>query len=100
MRKLKHPVSLDLATVLYALSDPARLAIVKALASRGEEKACCEFECRLSKPTMSHHFKVLRESGITKIRVEGTRRFTSLCRRELDRHFPGLLSAVLKSSEK
>jgi len=99
MRKLKHPESLDLSTVLYALSDPMRLRIVKTLAGTKEEMMCCSFQCNLAKPTMSHHFKVLREAGITKIRVQGTKHFTSLCQKELDHSFPGLLKAVLKSAK-
>jgi len=90
---------LDLSAVLYALSDPARLYIVKTLASSKEEMPCCSFECHLAKPTMSHHFKVLRDVGITKTRVQGTKHFTSLCTKELDRAFPGLLNAILKAAK-
>ena len=95
MRDPQHPAtnSITLTGVLYALSDPARLEIVKSLRD-GREKQCGEFGLR-SKTTMSHHFKVLRDAGVTHTRVEGRRRFTSLRERDLDARFPGLLEAVL-----
>jgi DNA-binding transcriptional ArsR family regulator len=95
MREPQHPEtsSITLTGVLYALSDPARLEIVKSLKG-GKEKLCSEFGYR-TKATMSHHFKVLREAGVTHTRIEGRNRYTSLRQDDLDRRFPGLLEAVL-----
>jgi DNA-binding transcriptional ArsR family regulator len=95
MRQLAHPRRDDirLTGVLYALSDPARLEIVKELRD-GREQLCGSFGSH-KKSTMSHHFKVLRETGITRTRTEGRHRFISLRREELDERFPGLLDAVL-----
>jgi DNA-binding transcriptional ArsR family regulator len=84
-----------LADVLHALSDPARLEIVRALAAEGERQ-CGTFDLGLTKATRSHHFKVLREAGITNTRVEGTARFVTLRRDEIDARFPGLLDAVTR----
>jgi DNA-binding transcriptional ArsR family regulator len=89
---------LDLPTVLAALADPGRLAIVRALAARGEE--CCnkvaeQAGLTVGKSTLSHHMKVLRESGVTHTRAQGTHRYISLRRTELDTAFPQLLDAVL-----
>jgi DNA-binding transcriptional ArsR family regulator len=53
----------------------------------------------LPKPTLSHHFKVLRESGIIRVRIEGKQRCMSLRGVELEKRFPGLLSAVLSASQ-
>jgi DNA-binding transcriptional ArsR family regulator len=89
---------LDLTTVLQALGDPARLAIVRALAEDGE-RACGSFELGISKATRSHHFKVLREAGVTFTRVDGTRRHVSLRRDDLEKRFPGLVDAVLVRQE-
>lgn len=91
-------VTLDLPTVLAALADPGRLAIVRALAEQGEE--CCNRVGELAgltvgKSTLSHHMKVLRESGVTRTRAQGTHRYISLRRSELDLAFPHLLDAVL-----
>ena len=96
---LEEPVAdrLDLPTVLAALADPGRLAIVRALAV-GEE--CCNKVGELAgitvgKSTLSHHMKVLRESGVTHTRAQGTHRYVSLRRAELDDAFPQLLDAIL-----
>jgi DNA-binding transcriptional ArsR family regulator len=88
---------LSLATVMAALSDPARLEIVRVLAAVGE-RTCGTFDLGLSKATRSHHFKVLREAGITHTRAEGTHRHVSLRRDDLERRFPGLLPAVLSAA--
>jgi DNA-binding transcriptional ArsR family regulator len=96
MREPHHPScqELELSDVLHALSDPARLEITRRLAA-GEEWACGRFDLGLSKATLSHHFRVLREAGIVKTRVEGRKRLQSLRREDLDACFPGLLEAVL-----
>jgi DNA-binding transcriptional ArsR family regulator len=85
-----------LADVLHALSDPARLEIVRTLAAEGERQ-CGTFDLGLTKATRSHHFKVLREAGVTNTRMAGTARFVALRREELDARFPGLLDAVVQS---
>jgi DNA-binding transcriptional ArsR family regulator len=85
-----------LADVLHALSDPARLEIVRTLAAEGERQ-CGTFDLGLTKATRSHHFKVLREAGLTNTRVVGTARFVTLRRDEIDGRFPGLLDAVVQS---
>ena len=101
MRALHHPRrdQLQLAAVLYALSDPTRLEIVRQL-SQEAERACGTFELPTTKATLSHHFKVLREAGLTHTRVEGTYRFISLRHGDLELRFPGLLAAVLKAAKK
>jgi DNA-binding transcriptional ArsR family regulator len=83
---------------LYALSDPIRLQVVAELAETGE-KACGTFNLEAPKPTLSHHFKVLREAGIIQIRTEGTQRLNSLRREDLEARFPGLLTAVLQAPQ-
>jgi DNA-binding transcriptional ArsR family regulator len=85
--------ALDLTTVLQALGDPVRLKIVRALAAG--ECVCGSMELSVSKATRSHHFKVLREAGVTHTRAEGTRRYVRLRRDDLEGRFPGLLDAVL-----
>jgi DNA-binding transcriptional ArsR family regulator len=87
--------TLDLTTVLQALGDPVRLQIVRALALDGE-RVCGSMDLGVSKATRSHHFKVLREAGLTHTRLEGTRRYVRLRHDALDARFPGLLDAVLQ----
>jgi DNA-binding transcriptional ArsR family regulator len=53
----------------------------------------------MPKSSVSYHFKVLREAGVTRTRVEGTQRFISLRRDDLEMRFPGLLDAVLRAAE-
>jgi DNA-binding transcriptional ArsR family regulator len=84
--------------VLFALSDPTRLAIARALAD-GAEHSAGDLAGDIPKSTMSHHLKILREAGITATRPEGMRCRVSLRRAELNRRFPGLLAAILKHAE-
>jgi DNA-binding transcriptional ArsR family regulator len=84
----------SLPDVLYALSDPLRLRIVRQLADEGDA-ACGAFEVRMPKSSLSHHFKVLRDAGVIATYSEGVRRINSLRREELDAAFPGLMEAVL-----
>ena len=82
--------------MLHALSDPARLEIVRRLAN-GDECTCGTFDLGLSKATLSHHFRVLREAGVVRTRPEGRKRMLSLRADDLDKRFPGLLEAVLSA---
>ena len=81
--------------VLRALGEPVRLGIVRALARAEQPMSCGAFELTVSKSTSTHHFKVLRENGIIAQHDEGTARYSTLRTDELDRRFPGLLTAIL-----
>ncbi len=65
MRTLAHPPAeaLHLPNVLHAMSDPVRLDIVRALHERGE-LSCSHLGAPVSKSTLSHHLKVLRDAGV------------------------------------
>ncbi|MDQ3936822.1 MAG: metalloregulator ArsR/SmtB family transcription factor, partial [Actinomycetota bacterium] len=73
MRNVHHPSceEISLHEVLHALSDPVRLEIVRGLAA-GTEKPCGSLGVPVSRSTLSHHLKVLREAGV----IEGERRGT------------------------
>jgi DNA-binding transcriptional ArsR family regulator len=87
---------LELTQVLQALSDPVRLEIVDALAGGGEQ-ACGAMPLPVSASTRSHHFRILRDAGITVTRAVGNQRLVSLRRDDLEQRFPGLLDAVLRA---
>jgi DNA-binding transcriptional ArsR family regulator len=94
---LYHPGrdELQMADVLHALSDPQRLNIVQCLATDPTPRRCGSFDLCITKSTLTHHFRVLREAGVIDQREEGTARLNSLRREDLDERFPGLLDAVL-----
>lgn len=88
---------ITLEQIFKALGDPVRLAAVQELlAADGEEKTCGTFTHAVTKATFSHHIQTLRESGIVRTRVEGTRKFISLRSKELNKRFPGLLDFIQK----
>jgi DNA-binding transcriptional ArsR family regulator len=97
---LSHPArhELELAAVLHALSDPMRLRIVAGLAVE-DKRTCKSFNLPVTKSTCTHHFRVLREAGVIRQRVEGTARVNSLRRQDLDARFPGLLDSVLQAAD-
>jgi ArsR family transcriptional regulator len=62
-----------------ALADPSRRAILSRLRVEGELTAgqlAEQFE--MTKPTMSHHFAVLKEAGLVKSRRDGQQIIYSL----------------------
>jgi DNA-binding transcriptional ArsR family regulator len=86
--------------VLAALADPVRLAIVRELAACPDwSRACGSFDVPVGKAGLSHHFAVLRQSGLIEQRDEGARRANRLRRAEIDSRFPGLLDLVLDESK-
>ncbi|MET1062061.1 MAG: metalloregulator ArsR/SmtB family transcription factor [Aeromicrobium sp.] len=95
---LPHPDIGDvrLTEVLFALSDPARLEIVRELADGPLTMAeCGSTNPDLPKSTKSHLMKVLREAGIVRNEPDGRRRVLTLRKDELDQAFPGLLDSIL-----
>lgn len=101
-RPFVHPPIEDvkLESVLYALADPARLAIVRKLSS-GD----CPLNCSaaapadLPKSTQSHHYQVLREAGLIRSERKGTAVVNSLRCEELETRFPGVVRSVLAAAE-
>lgn len=98
---LSHPPidEVSLTGILFALSDPARLEIVRELADGPLSMAECGVtNPDLPKSTKSHLMKVLRESGLVRNEPDGRRRTVTLRKEEIDRAFPGLLDSVLGAS--
>jgi len=65
----------DLARMFKALGDPGRLQLLSRVASSAGGEACvCDLSVGLdlSQPTISHHLKVLRETGLLECERRGT----------------------------
>lgn len=85
-------------TVLQALADPVRVAIVRQLAAAAGELSCGQLEVPVTKSTASHHFKALVAAGVIGEREEGRRKYLWLRRSEIDERFPGLIDVVLRAT--
>lgn len=92
-----NPKDFELIGVLRALADPIRLGIVQYLYAHGEAN-CSTLLGSRPKSSMSHHFSVLRDSGILHTRVDGVNHRNTLRLTELESRFPGLLPAVVKAA--
>jgi DNA-binding transcriptional ArsR family regulator len=103
MARFIHPNLKDvpLASVLHALSDPTRLAIVRCLDRDLHDKGG-GLACNLAAPdelpraTISNHFTILRTAGLIESHKQGVMVINRLRRAEADARFPGLLDAVLR----
>ncbi|HJQ45637.1 MAG TPA: metalloregulator ArsR/SmtB family transcription factor [Amycolatopsis sp.] len=72
---LSEVQAVELSTMFKAVADPVRLRLLSLIASHDGGEACvCELTgtFALTGPTISHHLKVLRESGL----ITGERRGT------------------------
>jgi DNA-binding transcriptional ArsR family regulator len=94
--ELDHPATaaLRIEDVLAALNHPARLHVVRTLAAN-DELSCQAVLPDMTKSSASHHWRMLRESGIVEQRRDGRYLFMRLRRADLDSRFPGLLDAVI-----
>lgn len=93
---LNHPTreQIRLENVLNALGNPLRLSVVRALAVNGQ-RPCGTLLQGQSKSTMTHHWRVLRESGVIWQRPYGREYLLSLRHEDLNARFPGLLDSLL-----
>jgi DNA-binding transcriptional ArsR family regulator len=103
MRPLFHPAIEDIRpeAILYALSDPERVAMYAQIAGVGSGGMCSALsslgERVIPKSSLSQHIKVLREAGLIRSERHGVEiRNHSRCP-ELDDRFPGLIKAILSA---
>ncbi|WP_369412373.1 ArsR/SmtB family transcription factor [Geotalea toluenoxydans] len=54
----------------------------------------------MPKSTLSHHFKVLRESGVVASRREGNVLINSIRFDDLEARFPGVISAIIAAGDR
>jgi DNA-binding transcriptional ArsR family regulator len=89
---------MSMPAVLAALADPNRLALVRTIAVHGHggcTKTAALAGLTLSKSTLSHHFRTLREAGVLHAWYVGATKFVTLRSDDLESRFPGLLTAVV-----
>jgi DNA-binding transcriptional ArsR family regulator len=98
MVQLEHPriEDVSVAEVLAVLGNPIRLDIVRRLTA-GEELTCSSAVPGMAKSTASHHWRVMREGGVLRQTRDGKYIRMSLRAQELNKRFPGLLTAVLQA---
>lgn len=96
VRIYDHPDLQDitLERVLFALSDPARMCMVRTLAAHGPMNSL-DLAPTIPKSTVAHHTRILREAGVTYTRPEGRNCWISLRRDLLNKKFPSLLDVIL-----
>ena len=93
-----HPTvdEMEIGALFAALADPHRLQVVADLLDQedGVERTCSSFNLPVTKSTLTHHFRVLRESGLVRQVDRGNSRKVTLRRAELQEKFPGLLDVI------
>src|ERR1700761_1279126 len=95
----EHPAAddFDLSAVPPALSAPQRRGMIAELAASEEPRPCGSFAPGITKSTLTHLFRVRRESGLIEQWKEETCKMSLLRREDIDARFPGLLDSVLSS---
>ena len=75
MKRITDPDAL----LLHGIADPTRLAIIRQLAAC-DSVCACDFTscCDVAQPTVSHHLKVLRDSGWVRSERRGSNIWYSL----------------------
>lgn len=102
MRDVLHPDlgHIGLADIMRALGDPVRLHMVATMHELGECECSLVYAgLGLSKSNASHHFRVLRESGVLRRTQRGNQQYAALRSEEIETRFPGLLRSVLANIE-
>ena len=82
--------------VLAAVHDPVRLEMVRRLYNAGKPLQCGALYDGINKSTATHHFKILREAGVTeRLAIDGLIH-QRLRRAEVDAAIPGLLNSIVQ----
>jgi DNA-binding transcriptional ArsR family regulator len=104
-RPLSHPPieNISVAGILYALSEPVRLAMFSEILKSDGSLSCCEtvnkIEVKMPKSTCSQHFQILREAGLIFSERKGVELENRTRYEEVEKVFPNLLSSILKSNQ-
>lgn len=91
---VEHTVA-GVQQILAALADPVRLEMVRRLRNTGVATPCALLYDGINKSTATHHFKILREAGLTERLVLDGQIHQRLRTAEVEAAAPGLLAAVV-----
>ncbi|BDR52904.1 putative HTH-type transcriptional regulator YceK [Bombiscardovia nodaiensis] len=82
--------------IFKALGDESRLMMVRMLHEQGTEMNCGQIgeHLKLNKSTVSYHFRILREAGLTSTRKEGQNKFVSLNEDVFEAYMPHFLDTL------
>lgn len=94
-----HPVA-PVQQVLAAIHDPVRLEIIRRLYNAGTPLQCGALYDGINKSTATHHFKILREAGVTERLVVDGLVYQKLRREQVDAAIPGLLDSVVRGANR
>jgi DNA-binding transcriptional ArsR family regulator len=103
MKPLFHPSVEDITVegILYALSDPVRVAIFADILGAQCSQKCSTFSTimdkAIPKSTLSQHFKALREAGLIRGERRGVEMHNLSRVDEIDQRFPGLIQTIINA---
>lgn len=92
---------IEFGPVLAALADALRCRVGNELVAEpdGAARTCSSFGLPVSKATVTHHFRALREAGLIWQVDRGDSRMASLRRADIEQRFPGLPGTVAAEPE-
>lgn len=95
-----HRFDKQAVKVFKALADPTRYRIICLLSERGE-LGCGDFDeqFNISKPALSHHYRILENADLILTRKEGLIVHVSLNRPVLEKFVPGFESAHVQTTD-
>ena len=86
--------------LLVAVADPVRLEMVRRLMNAGAPVPCALLYDGINKSTATHHFKTLREAGLTERLVIDGQTHQRLRVEEVEAAVPGLLVSIVASANR
>lgn len=101
MAQFFHPARADITLigVLNALGDPIRFQIVERLYRQQDGLSCsAAIPKGIAPSTLSHHFRVLRESGLVHTTKVGVENRNLLRIEDIEARFPGLIDQIIRSA--
>ncbi|MFE6051089.1 ArsR/SmtB family transcription factor [Kitasatospora sp. NPDC056446] len=91
---------ITLQRLLEAFADPVRRSIVRQIANAPDATACGTFNLSVTRSTATHHFRVLRQSGLLRQSYVGTSKMNTLRREDLEAAYPGLLDTLIAAANR